>query len=49
LIFFKDCFQQSGETPEGRSGDHIDLWNRGLTQTSDLFYRSKKVWFWELI
>ncbi|MFL7966020.1 Type VI secretion system (T6SS), amidase effector protein 4 [Pseudomonas sp. NFACC15-1] len=48
LIFFKDCFQQSGETAEGRSGDHIDLWNRGLTQTSDLFYRSKEIWFWEL-
>ncbi|WP_285350667.1 type VI secretion system amidase effector protein Tae4 [Pseudomonas sp. ME-P-057] len=48
LIFFKDCFQQPGETVDGRSGDHIDLWNRGLTQTGDLFYRSRKVWFWEL-
>ncbi|AMB84273.1 hypothetical protein AWM79_02730 [Pseudomonas agarici] len=48
LIFFKDCFQQSGEFEENRTGDHIDLWNRGLTLTEDLFYRSKAVWFWEL-
>lgn len=48
LIFFKDCFQQSGESLGNRTGDHIDLWNRGITQTGDLFFRSRAVWFWEL-
>lgn len=50
LIFFKDCFQQAGEADEGRTGDHIDLWNRGLTvgRFSDQAYRSRAVWFWEL-
>ena len=48
LIFFKDCFQQSGESLDNRTGDHIDLWNRGITQTGDLFFRSRAVWFWEL-
>lgn len=31
MIFFKDCFARSGE--RARTGDHIDLWNRGLTKT----------------
>ena len=48
LIFFKDCFQQSGESLDNRTGDHIDLWNRGITKTGDLFSRSRAVWFWEL-
>jgi len=47
LIFFKDCFQQSGESLDYRTGDHIDLWNRGITQTYELFFRSRAVWFWE--
>jgi hypothetical protein len=50
LIFFKDCFQQAGESPDSRTGDHIDLWNRGLTigRYNDPAYRSKAIWFWEL-
>lgn len=49
IIFFKDCFQRASETLEQRSGDHIDLWNRGLTQGfSDGDYMSKQIWFWEL-
>lgn len=50
LIFFKDCFQQVGESPDSRTGDHIDLWNRGLTigRYNDPAYRSRAIWFWEL-
>jgi hypothetical protein len=47
IIFFKDCFTRSGESH--RVGDHIDLWNRGLTKTySDPGNFSAQVWFWEL-
>lgn len=49
IIFFKDCFRRASETLEQRSGDHIDLWNRGLTQGfNDGDYLSKQIWFWEL-
>lgn len=49
IIFFKDCFRRATETLEQRSGDHIDLWSRGLTQGfNDGDYLSKQVWFWEL-
>ena len=47
IIFFKDCFTRSGSTD--RTGDHIDLWNKGLTKTySDPGNKSAQVWFWEL-
>lgn len=47
IIFFKDCFTRAGETTQ--SGDHIDLWLRGLTKTfDDPANRSAQVWFWEL-
>ena len=47
IIFFKDCFIREGET--SKSGDHIDLWNKGLTKTySDPANKSAQVWFWEL-
>lgn len=47
IIFFKDCFIRDGETR--RRGDHIDLWNNGLTKTyDDPANHSAKVWFWEL-
>lgn len=51
LIFFKDCFQQLGESSDSRTGDHIDLWNRGLTASryDDPSYRSRAIWFWELL
>lgn len=49
IIFFKDCFARGGEAFEQRSGDHIDVWNRGSTQTyDDRNHLSKQVWFWEL-
>lgn len=49
IIFYKDCFARTGQTAENRTGDHIDLWNRGLTKGfSDGAYQSKAVWFWEL-
>ncbi|BAP42605.1 putative uncharacterized protein [Pseudomonas sp. StFLB209] len=49
IIFFKDCFARGGESFEQRSGDHIDVWSRGSTQTyDDPAHRSKQVWFWEL-
>ncbi|MEG5264125.1 type VI secretion system amidase effector protein Tae4 [Pseudomonas sp. JDS28PS106] len=50
IIFFKDFYYQETD-PDGRpSGDHIDLWNRGVTASSggDYFFRAKAVWFWEL-
>lgn len=49
IIFYKDCFARTGQSQENRTGDHIDLWNRGLTKGfSDQNYQSKQVWFWEL-
>src|SRR5688572_32757704 len=33
IVFFKDCFTREGETV--RRGDHIDLWNKGVTKTYD--------------
>lgn len=47
IIFFKDCFTRSGET--SASGDHIDLWRRGMTKGyNDPGNKSAQVWFWEL-
>jgi len=47
IIFFKDCFTRSGEAT--RTGDHIDLWNKGITKTySDPANKSAQLWFWEL-
>jgi len=49
IIFYKDCFARNGQSQENRTGDHIDLWNRGLTKGfSDHHHQSKQVWFWEL-
>jgi hypothetical protein len=48
IIFFKDCFTRAGSTDQ--TGDHIDLWQRGVTKTyDDPGNKSKQVWFWELI
>jgi hypothetical protein len=48
IIFFKDCFTRSGES--SADGDHIDLWNKGSTQTyDDPSNVSKQVWFWQLL
>jgi hypothetical protein len=50
IVFFKDCFARGGEEESQRSGDHIDLWNRGKTMGFyDGDYMSKQVWFWELV
>lgn len=47
IIFFKDCFTRAGSTSQ--TGDHIDLWNAGLTKTyNDPTNAAKQVWFWEL-
>lgn len=47
IILFKDCFTRSGESRA--VGDHIDLWNRGVTKTyDDPANHSAQVWFWEL-
>lgn len=47
IIFFKDCYTRQGET--GMGGDHIDLWNNGITKTyDDPGNKSSQVWFWEL-
>lgn len=50
IIFFKDFYYQPGDSEGRPSGDHIDLWNRGMTGTihGDYFYRANAVWFWEL-
>lgn len=48
IIFYKDFYYQPTDREGHPSGDHIDLWNRGLTRTGDYFYRAKEVWFWEL-
>ncbi|MCQ3001637.1 type VI secretion system amidase effector protein Tae4 [Pseudomonas syringae] len=50
IIFYKDFYYQPNDPDGSPSGDHIDLWNRGLTASkgSDYFVRAKAVWFWEL-
>ena len=41
LVFFKDI-----KGFRGGIGDHIDLWNAGLTKTGDYFDSCKQTWFW---
>ncbi|WP_192984152.1 T6SS effector amidase Tae4 family protein [Pseudomonas sp. EggHat1] len=50
LIFFKDCFQQAGQTVDERTGDHIDLWKRSFTagRYADPRHMARQIWFWEL-
>lgn len=51
IIFFKDFYFQPGDNLNGTpSGDHIDLWNRGITSNNagDYFFDAQAVWFWEL-
>jgi hypothetical protein len=40
IIFFKDYWQRGNESPENRSGDHIDLWNKNEISSSGMFMRS---------
>jgi hypothetical protein len=47
IIFFKDCFTRSGQSRA--TGDHIDLWNAGLTKGfNDPENRATQIWFWSL-
>ncbi len=47
IIFFKDCFTRDGQARQ--TGDHIDLWNKGMTKTyADPGNKSAQLWFWEL-
>jgi hypothetical protein len=47
IIFFKDCFTRTGS--KVRTGDHIDVWNKGKTRTyDDPGNKASQVWFWEL-
>ncbi|MGG2398352.1 type VI secretion system amidase effector protein Tae4 [Pseudomonas sp. SH1-B] len=48
IIFYKDFYYRPSDAEGRPTGDHIDLWNRGLTMTGDYFHRAKAVWFWEL-
>jgi hypothetical protein len=48
IIFYKDFYRQPNDAPDRPTGDHIDLWDRGTTQTGDYFYDAKAIWFWEL-
>jgi hypothetical protein len=40
VIFFKDYWQRGNERFIDRSGDHIDLWNKGRITGSSMLYRS---------
>lgn len=40
VVFFKDYWRRGKETFEGRSGDHIDLWNKDKITSSGMFIRS---------
>ena len=39
IIFFKDYWQRGAESVDGRSGDHIDLWNKDEITSSSMFTR----------
>lgn len=40
IVFFKDYWQRGNESLNGRSGDHIDLWNKSEITSSGMFARS---------
>lgn len=40
VIFFKDYWQRGTQSFEGRTGDHIDLWNKDKITSSSMFTRS---------
>lgn len=40
IIFFKDYWQRGNESFSSRSGDHIDLWNKGSITSGGMFLRS---------
>ncbi len=46
IVFFKDYWTRKNETLEGRSGDHIDLWNYNRITGASMIYRSVIEFFW---
>lgn len=40
VVFFKDYWQRKGESEDGRSGDHIDLWSKNRITGGSMLYRS---------
>ena len=40
VVFFKDYWQRQGESVGGRSGDHIDLWNKSRITEGSMMYRA---------
>ena len=40
IIFFKDYWQRGNESPDNRSGDHIDLWNEDEITGGSMITRS---------
>lgn len=40
IAFFKDYWKRPGEFEEGRSGDHIDLWNKSRITEGSMAYRA---------
>jgi hypothetical protein len=40
VVFFKDYWKRPGESDEGRSGDHIDLWNKSRITEGSMAYRA---------
>jgi hypothetical protein len=50
IVFFKDFYYHPTDSEGHPTGDHIDLWSRGMTPSGrgDYFHRANIVWFWEL-
>lgn len=46
IVFFKDYWQRTNETPANRSGDHIDLWN--VNRTTGYWFSWTRD-FWEFL
>lgn len=44
VIFFKDYWRRGAENFEGRSGDHIDLWNKSRITGGSMTYRAVIEW-----
>ena len=40
IVFFKDYWQRGNESPDNRSGDHIDLWNEDEITGGSMITRS---------
>lgn len=40
VVFFKDYWKRKGESEDGRSGDHIDLWSKNRITEGSMTYRA---------